>query len=473
MIVSNCYKIEQSAKDLEKQEFKSLAKYALKAQQRREHLKDKFRESVPPSPLEHRTAYHRDRDRILWSKAFKRLQHKTQVFPHYVEDHYKRRLTHSLEVAQIATTVARALRLNEVATEAIALGHDLGHTPFGHAGESALNKILNLKLTDQNKNIQELQNTIHNELNNPSVDSNDNLPIPIFGFDHCVHAIEVVSRIAKEYNNETKQGGLNLTFDVRDGILKHMCERAEDKEKRPHSNIPDVVKFSKYKFFGTNKGSLEAQCVYFADKVTYLLGDIEDGVRSDILKYKKLNKDPFFAKLNEKYQYHRKDTKEELKLESKDDFMLFRSKVLTTLILDCIDNAKKNIKKNSLVKKNVDEVLSNSERIVFLSHDLSNFWKDFYKKWMASYLFKNDRVIACSFKAEKIMTDLFNAYFEKPDLINSEYYEHCEKVYKKIGISDEKLLKLIIVRNYIAGMTDPFASDQHARLYMALERIRF
>jgi len=473
MRLSNCYNIKRSAKDLEKWERNFLAQYALKAAERRGNLKEKFRDSCTPSPLEHRTGYHRDRDRILWSKAFKRLQHKTQVFPHYVEDHYKRRLTHSLEVAQIATTVARALRLNEVATEAIALGHDLGHTPFGHAGESALNKILNLKIKVLNTNIQELKNTIRNELNNHSVDSDDNLPIPIFGFDHCVHAIEVVSRIAKEYDNETNHGGLNLTFDVKDGILKHMCERAKDKEQRPYSNIPDIVKFSEYKIFGTNKGSLEAQCVYFADKVTYLLGDIEDGVRSDILKYKKLNKDPFFAELSKKYQYHRKDTKEKLKLESKDDFMLFRSKVLTTLILDCIDNAKKNIKKNGLEKKNVDEVLSNSERIVFLSHDLSNSWKVFYKKWMMSYLFKNDRVIACSFKAEKIVTDLFNAYFEKPDLINSEYYEHCEKVYKKLGISDEKFLKLIIVRNYIAGMTDPFASDQHARLYMALERIRF
>jgi len=469
------YRIESTAKALEEQECKTLASYALKAKERRNKLKKTFREHRPCSPLEHRTAYHRDRDRILWSKAFKRLQHKTQVFPHYVEDHYKRRLTHSLEVAQIATTVARALKLNEVATEAIALGHDLGHTPFGHAGESAINKILNLKLNAQSKNIQELQNSIHNELNNHSVESNDNLPIPIFGFDHCVHAMEVVSRIAKEYDNETNHGGLNLTFDVRDGILKHMCERttAEEKRERPFSNIEGLKKFEKYKCFGTNKGSLEAQCVYFADKVTYLLGDIEDGVRSDILKYKKLNKDPFFAKLNEKYQYLRKDTKEKLKLESEDDFMLFRSKVLTTLILDCIDNAKKNIQKNSLEKKNVDEVLSNDKRIVFLSDDLKKSWTDFYQEWMVNKLFKNDRVIACSFKAEKVVTDLFNAYFEKPELINSEYYEHCEKVYKKAGISNKKLLKLIIVRNYIAGMTDPFASDQHARLYMALERIRF
>ena len=471
MIVSNCYKIEQSAKDLEKQEFKSLAKYALKAQERRENLKDKFRESVPPSPLEHRTAYHRDRDRILWSKAFKRLQHKTQVFPHYVEDHYKRRLTHSLEVAQIATTVARALKLNEVATEAIALGHDLGHTPFGHAGESALNKILNLKLTDQNKNIQELQNTIHNELNNPSVDSNDNLPIPIFGFDHCVHAIEVVSRIAKEYDSETSHGGFNLTFDVRDGILKHMCERTRVKEKqeRPFSNIADLTQFDKYKSFGANKGSLEAQCVYFADKVTYLLGDIEDGVRCDILECKALDDHAFIKKILGKY--YKKYRKSDLQRLNKTDFPLFRSNVLTTLILNCINTAKNNIEKSKI--KNVDEVLSNDERIVFLSDDLKKSWTYFYQEWMVNKLFKNDRVVACSFKAEKIVTDLFNAYFENQGLIDSKYYEHCLTVYKEMGISDEKLLNLIIARNYIAGMTDPFASDQHARLYMALERIRF
>jgi len=190
----------QTTEDLESREL-DLASYALKSKERREELGEGFREAPTKAKLEFRTEYHRDRDRILWSKAFKRLQHKTQVFPHYVEDHYKRRLTHSLEVAQIATTVARALRLNEVATEAIAFGHDLGHTPFGHAGESALNKILNLKLIVKSTNIQELQNTISNELNNHSVESDDNLPVPIFGFDHCVHAIEVVSRIAKEYDN--------------------------------------------------------------------------------------------------------------------------------------------------------------------------------------------------------------------------------------------------------------------------------
>lgn len=446
------FKTIQTTEDLESHEL-DLAPYALKSKERREELGESFREAPTKSKLKFRTEYHRDRDRILWSKAFKRLQHKTQVFPHYVEDHYKRRLTHSLEVSQIATTVARALKLNEAATEAIALGHDLGHTPFGHAGEEALNEILTFK----SEELEKLRKLKTNNI------------VPIFGFDHCVHAIEVVSRIEKEYDGETEHGGFNLTFDVRDGILKHMCERttAKEKRKRPFSNIAGLKKFEKYRCFGTNKGCLEAQCVYFADKVTYLLGDIEDGVRSDILECEELNKHAFIQKNLRKY--YKKYRHRKLELLSKTNFPLFRSRVLTTLILNCIDSATVNIKET----KDVHEVLSKGRRLVFLSHDLHNSWTDFYQTWMVDKLFKNDRVVACSFKAKKIVTDLFNAYFQNPDLIDAKYYKHCLKVYKKIGISDEKLLKLIIVRNYIAGMTDPFASDQHARLYMALERIRF
>jgi len=452
----------QTTEDLESSEL-NLAPYALKSKDRRKQLGECFREAPTKAKLKFRTEYHRDRDRILWSKAFKRLQHKTQVFPHYVEDHYKRRLTHSLEVSQIATTVARALKLNEAATEAIALGHDLGHTPFGHAGEKALNKIL----TAESK---VLDPGIRKEIG--KLKKLKSKKVPIFGFDHCVHAIEVVSRIEKEYDHETNHGGLNLTFDVRNGILKHMCSREDTKIERPFSNIPGVVKFDKYKDFDTNKGSLEAQCVYFADKVTYLLGDIEDSIRSNILKCEELkgSKGGFYRKLEEKYKGYR-GKEEEFKFDKKEDFIYFRSQALTTLILDCIDNAKKQLEQNGF--KDVDEVLSHKNRIVFVSDDLNKSWRDFYKRWMEEYLFENERVQACGFKAEKIVTDLFNAYFENQGLIDSKYYEHCLTVYKKMGIADKKLLNLIIVRNYIAGMTDPFASDQHARLYMALERIRF
>lgn len=458
-------KTMQTTKDLESHEL-DLAAYALRSKERREELGESFREALTKAKLEFRTEYHRDRDRILWSKAFKRLQHKTQVFPHYVEDHYKRRLTHSLEVSQIATTVARALNLNEVATEAIALGHDLGHTPFGHAGEKALNLILTGKseaLSDKiKKEIEKLKKLKSKK-------------VPIFGFDHCVHAIEVVSRIEKEYVHETNHGGLNLTFDVRNGILKHMCSREDTKIKkeRPFSNIPGVVKFDKYKDFDTNKGSLEAQCVYFADKVTYLLGDIEDGIRSNILKCEELKgpKGGFYSKLEEKYKGYR-GKKGKFKFDKKEDFVYFRSQALTTLILDCIYNTKLNLERNKLSDKTIDAVLSCKNRIVFVSQDLERAWRDFYKKWMEQYLFKHERVTACTFKAEKIVTDLFEAYWGEEGLIKREYREQCQKVYKKIGVRDEKLLKLIMVRNYIAGMTDAFVTNQHARLYISTERIR-
>lgn len=465
--LNDYYRIKESAKFLEKQECETLATYALKVIERRNELKKAFREHRPNSPLEHRTGYHRDRDRILWSKTFKRMQHKTQVFPHYVEDHYKRRLTHSLEVTQIATTVARALKLNQAATEAIALGHDLGHTPFGHAGEQALNKILNLKLSSLDLGIRkELEK--YKKRNKKKI-------LPIFGFDHCVHAIEVVSRIEKEYKPETGYAGLNLTFDVRDGILKHMCNREDvkNKKERPFSNIPSVVKFDKYKAFGANKGSLEAQSVYFADKVTYLLGDIEDGIRSGILECEKLkNSDgSFFQLLRKRFKSYRPEA--QLKLDDKADFPAFRSKTLTTLILDCIDNAELNLKKNKLKDKDIHAVLSCKKRIVFVSDGLNKSWRSFYKQWMEEHLFKHERVKACAFKAEKIITGLFEAYWEEEGLIKEEYREHSREVYQKAGISDEKLLKLITIRNYIAGMTDAFATDQHSRLYMSSERIRF
>jgi len=436
----------QTTEDLESHEL-DLAPYALKSKERREELGESFREAPTKAKLEFRTEYHRDRDRILWSKTFKRLQHKTQVFPHYVEDHYKRRLTHSLEVSQIATTIARALKLNEVATEAIALGHDLGHTPFGHAGEKALNKILN-------NNFEELK-----------IKAGD-VPIPIFGFDHCVQGIEVVSRIEKEYDSETGHGGLNLSFDVRDGILKHMYERKRA-EERPFSNITEVVKFPKYGIYRDNKSSLEAQCVHFADKVAYLLGDIEDGVRSDILKCENLNDDPFFHQLRRKFEQYREEV---IELKRKEDFVSFRSKVLTTLILDCIDNATKNLRKIGF--KSVDDVLSSNQRVIFVSDDLKKAWNPFYQKWMRDSLFENEVVKACSFKAEKIVADLFKAYHENESLIKKTYREHCLKAYKDINDLDKDLFKLILVRNYIAGMTDAFATNQHARLYISTERIR-
>jgi len=247
-----------------------------------------------------------------------------------------------------------------------------------------------------------------------------------------------------------------------------MYERERD-EERPFSNIPEVVKFAKYEIYGDNKSSLEAQCVHFADKVGYLFGDIEDGIRSNILECKELNDDPFVVELRKRFKKYRDDS---IALKRKEDFVSFRSKALTTLILDCIENAIENLKKSPF--GNVDDVLLSNERVIFVCDDLKESWEAFYEKWMRGNLFKNELVMACTFKAEKIVADLFKAYFEVEDqsLIKKTYRGHCRKAYQDVHNSDEDLFKLILIRNYISGMTDAFATNQHARLFVATERIR-
>lgn len=433
---------------LEQREGDTLEGYALKSKDRREKLGELFREGRVLAPLEFRTEYHRDRDRIVWSKSFKRLQHKTQVFPHYVEDHYRRRLTHSLEVAQIATTIARALRLNEVATEAMALGHDLGHAPFGHAGERALNEVLKDKCASL------------------GIDASS-CSAPIVGFDHCVHAIEVVSRIEEEYKHETERGGLNLTFDVRDGILKHMYDRPPDPEK-PLSSIASVTNVHNYEVYHSNKGSLEAQCVYFADKVAYLLGDVEDGLRSHILTCEEIMEDGFFQALSREYDRVRGGG-EPLVLKDVKGFPAFRSKVLTLMILDCIRQAAMNIDARHLV--HVDEVLGCDARLIYVRDEFDRLWRQFYQTSMESKMFKHESVVACGFKAKEIVTALFKVCYDGIDLINKSYRKHCQHAYADVYDADENLFKLILARNYVAGMTDSFAIQLHARLFMSSERI--
>lgn len=420
----------------------------MRSGERRKQLGTSFRESPAGASLEYRTEYHRDRDRIVWSKSFKRLQHKTQIFPHYFQDHYKRRLTHSLEVAQIATTIARALGLNEVATEAIALGHDLGHTPFGHAGEEELNQTLQEKCNEKGIDVR-------------------SCPIPIKGFDHCVHAIEVVSRIEQDYRHECDHGGLNLTFDVRDGILKHMFTRPAN-PKRPLSTIAQVTAIAEYVAYEKNNGSLEAQCVYFADKLAYLFGDIEDGVRSNILCCSEITKDAFFERLREQHKTYRpgRNLRE---LTGPSDFPSFRSSALTVLILDCIDAATRRVENHNLTT--VDDVLSCPDRIVQVSPAMEKSIGSFYERWMRGFLFKDKDVVACAFKAKRIVRDLFEAYLGNQDLINEPYRRQCEQSYSEICKSNDPLYELILVRNYVAGMTDFFAIQQHARLYMSSERI--
>jgi dGTPase len=434
---------------LEKWEIDNIKPYGLRSRERRDST-DHFREHASSQPLEYRTEYHRDRDRIIWARSYKRLQHKTQIFPHYATDHFRRRLTHSIEVAQIATTIARGLNLNETAVEAMALGHDLGHTPFGHGGEDALNEATLNKKKDIKKKVK-----------NPKV--------PVFGFDHCSHGVEIVSRLEKPYKKtESSHYGLNLSIDVREGILKHIYKHSGSLDKtKPFSILREVLKLDSYKKFDNSVGSLEAQCVWYADKISYLLSDIEDGARRKILKPDNLRNSDFYNKIGIQYKKLRANDLDH-ELEDFDDLMqVLTNYVLPTLILDVIKTTNKKIRDFEI--KSIDDLKKYpKERFVSNSQKLKETHIDFYKEVIAEKIFKHEEVVASNYKAKLIVSELFNAYCQEMNLIPSEYRESVKEAYK--DLVDDNIIDIYIARCYIAGMTDAFAFEKHRSLYMTSER---
>lgn len=435
---------------LEDGEKKLLKKYALISSERREKTVHPFRD-YSNDPLEYRTEYHRDRDRIVWSSAFKRMQHKTQVFPYYVADHYRRRLTHSIEVSQIATTLARGLCINETATEAIALGHDLGHTPFGHGGEEALNKATMAEIED-------------------GVNPYD-FSVPVFGFNHCLQGIECVSRIENPYwQNGKGFPGLNLSYDVREGILKHIKKRDEapkQKEKgypeEPFSSLKDIIKLKEYKIFGSDFGSLEAQCVSIADKLAYLISDLQDALHCHIFETKDLYKHNFFVLTGKKHNEYR-GTSKVPKTGTNDEFFLYlQNFILPTLILNIFESTIERIGDARI--ESFEDIKNHKYRLVVCSDDLWGKWQEFQEEFMQNKFYHNDSVEVCDYKAKKIVKDLFEAYYSDDKLVAEDYRKYMEKVYE--NKVDKKYLKLITAKNYVAGMTDSYALEQHSRLFMS------
>ena len=493
---------------------KGLADYALDPVKRKEELGNSFRvHEKEEREDEFRTSYHRDRDRIIWSTASRRMQNKTQVFAHDDDDHFRRRLTHSIEVAGIACSIARQLELNEVATDAIALGHDIGHAPFGHAGEDALN-----------------------EISKEFFPTGIRQPIPLKGFDHCAHAIEIVSRI------ETLNGthpGLDLSFDIRDGILKHIyytdnSSRTEEQLKdNPFSALSKIVECEEYKQYKCNCGSLEAQCVWFADKLTYLFDDLEDAIRAKIFKFDILKQRKLLASLNniseksinasnmevnenmknrieneirvamrklecdivkaarksqldrilgEKFQDHYKKKgmrdlygrSDMIQKNHPDDdvrqYLFWRNKAMTVMITDCVTATKQRIKDNSI--DSVQKVLTCKKRLVDVSDDLKKAWREnkkdnFYKRAMHETLFEHRIVLRHTYNAGQKVRKLFDIYKSEEGykLVPEDYKKATKKNYNScdFGITDDNsddVMKIITIRNYIAGFTDAYANQK-------------
>jgi dGTPase len=364
---------------------------------------------VPEPPPRHRTEYQRDRDRIVHSTAFRRLVYKTQVFVNHEGDLYRTRLTHSLEVAQIARSVARALRLNEPLAEAVCLAHDLGHTPFGHAGQDALNDCMR----------------------------------EYCGFEHNLQSLRVVDELEERY---AEFAGLNLTFEVREGILKH-CSAA---------NARQLGELGE-RFLQRRQPSLEAQLANLADEIAYNNHDVDDGIRAGLITLDELRECRMFGR-----QY---DTVREQYPQ------LGERRLVHEVVRRMIDYAVNDLVDASAVAlaeaapRSVEEVRARSAPLLTFSAAAREEHLEL-KRFLRERLYRHYRVLRMTTKAKRVVRELFTAMLEDVDLMPTEHQEAA----RRLEAADGPNGRARAVADYIAGMTDRFAILEHRRLFAPDER---
>ena len=341
-----------------------------------------------------RSPYQRDRDRIVHSSAFRRLKHKTQVFVNTTDDHYRTRITHSLEVAQIARTLAKYFRLNEDLSETLSLAHDLGHTPFGHAGEEALNYCMK---------------------NNG-------------GFDHNIQTIRIVTHLENKYYNFR---GLNLTFETLDGLVKH---NGPIYNLQKFNNILGN-NFFKKKINFHNSPSLEAQIASISDDIAYNSHDLEDGLRAKLFTLKDLKNIPILNSILIRHEKRLKKFSQDLVYRQ-----IIRD-IINEMVKDIILNTSKNIKKGKI--KNINDVYKSKLPLVQFSKEMSLFDKNI-KKFLKEKMYLHKTVIQKTAQGKKIVKSLF-AKIKK----NPKEYININNV-KKLDLDSSS-------SDFIAGMTDRYA----------------
>lgn len=366
----------------------TLASYAAHADQTRGRL---HHEADPVS----RTQFQRDRDRIIHSAAFRRLEYKTQVFVNHEGDLFRTRLTHSLEVAQIGRAVACNLLLNEDLVEAIALAHDLGHTPFGHAGQDALHECMK----------------------------------PHGGFEHNLQSLRVVDVLEERY---AAFDGLNLTFETREGILKH-CSAKNARE------LGEVGK----RFLIGQQPSLEAQIANLADEIAYSNHDIDDGLRSGLLQLSQLEEVPLFARHSASVLAEYQTLAERRMIHET------VRRMINTLVVDLTEESGRRIA--ATAPANIEAVRAGPPLAAFSAAVRRE--ADELKSFLHDQLYRHYRVMRMSTKARRIVADLFQAFIEEPRLLPADHQKRAE-VDAPRAIAD-----------YVAGMTDRYAIKEHRRLF--------
>ncbi len=380
-------------KEMEKREDFLLAPYAQKSRLSKGRV---HREAEH----DYRSCYQRDKDRIIYSTAFRRLEYKTQVFVNHEGDYYRTRLTHTLEVNQIAKSIARALKLNEDLVEAISLAHDLGHTPFGHSGEDALHEIMR----DHG------------------------------GFDHNAHGLRVVDYLEERYPNFP---GLNLSYEVREGIIKH--------------STPFDVPRQAIPFESQGSPILEVQTVDIADEIAYDNHDLDDGITSGFIKEMDLKDVKFWVEKEKEIRKRYPRIKDEIRKHQ-----IIRL-LIDEQITDVINQTEANIRRFKIQR--AQDVIKIPERIVSASKHLQPLRLQM-REFLTEKLYQHYRVVRMSNKAYRFITSLFNIYLDKPEQLPPTSQGRLKKEEKYRVICD-----------YIAGMTDRYALDEYKRFFEPYERV--
>ena len=375
---------------LEELEDKALAPYGMRSKN------TKGRAYLDGEP-DYRTSFQRDRDRILHTTAFRRLEYKTQVFLNLEGDYFRTRLTHTLEVAQIGRTLARALGGNEDLVESICLAHDLGHSPFGHSGEVALARLMK----------------------------------DFGGFDHNKQSLRIVTELEQRY---PEFPGLNLTWEVREGMVKHESEY----------DISDAREFSP-----ELRGNLETQIANVADELAYTTHDLDDGLRSGMITPQTLDGVALWEILRETYKWQGEV------LDEIERHRMIRQ-LVGLMVTDMLKATETRIKESKV--KSALDIQKLKHNIIGYSEEMQRRNREI-KDLLYRKLYRHFRVVRMQVKAERVITDLFNAYRAEPAILP----DHVQFFIEKRGLERT-------ICDHIAGMTDRYAIEEHQKLFNPFEK---
>lgn len=364
-----------------------------------------------------RSSFQRDRDRIIHSGAFRRLKYKTQVFVYHEGDHFRTRLTHSLEVAQIARSLSRFLGLNEDLAEALALAHDLGHTPFGHAGEDALNDVME----------------------------------PWGGFDHNGQALRIVTELEARYADFD---GLNLTWETLEGLVKHNGPLIHEKHRV--EDLPWSIRaYSQYEGLELeSQPGMEAQVAALADDIAYNTHDIDDGLRAGLFSVADLADLPLVGPVIRDVSDRYPDLEQSRLIHESTRRMIDR------MVSDLLGETESRLDRHK--PQSIEDVRGLNEPVVAMSEAMFSANADL-KAFLFERMYRHYRVNRMTSKARRIVSDLFQAFLEEPECLPTDWRERLSRL-------ETSTDRARMISDYIAGMTDRFALEEHKRLFSTYDK---